>query len=82
MMSLFYLMVLIQILTFKITLNLSSKKYKTLAENGALKIYPNEIKNRISFIIKTIYKLELISPEAIKLLGIQKKIKTEKIYQN
>ena len=38
-----------------------------------MEIYVNEIKNRIVFKIKTGYKLELISSETMKLLGITKK---------
>ena len=34
-----------------------------------MQIYLNKIKNRIVFKIKTGYKLELISPETMKLLG-------------
>ena len=49
------------------------KKYKTLAENPPIQIYPNKIKNRIVFKIKTGYKLELLSPETMKLLGSTKK---------
>ena len=33
----------------------------------------NKIKNRIVFIIKTGYRLELLSPETMKLLGSAKK---------
>ena len=64
-------MVLIQFLTFKITLNLSSQN-KTLAENSPIEIYPNKIKNRIVFKIKTGYKLELLSLETMRLLGSEK----------
>ena len=39
-----------------------------------MKIYINKIKNRIIFQIKTDYKLELLSPETIKLLGNTKKM--------
>ena len=49
------------------------KKHETLAENPPIKIYPNKIKNRIVFKIKTGYKLELLSPEKMKLLGSTKK---------
>ena len=49
------------------------KKYEPLAENPSIKIYPNKIKNRIVLKIKTGYKLELISPETMKLLGSTKK---------
>ena len=49
------------------------KKYETLAENPSIQIYPNKIKNRIIFKVKTGYKLELLSPETMKLLGSTKK---------
>ena len=62
------------------------KKHETLAENPPVQIYPNKIKNRIVFKVKTGYKLELLSPETRKLLGSTKKvlikIKMEKMYQN
>ena len=62
------------------------KKHKTLTENTPVQIYPNKIKNRIVFKIKTGYKLELLTPETMKLLGNTKKllikIKMEKLYQN
>ena len=60
--------------TFKITLNLSSKKHETLTENPPIQIYPNKIKKRIVFKIKTGYKLELLTPETMRLLGSTKKI--------
>ena len=44
-----------------------------MTENLLVEIYPNKIKNRIAFKIKTGYKLELISPEIMKLLGSAKK---------
>ena len=44
------------------------KKHVTLVQ-----IYPNKIKSRIIFKIKTGYELELLSPETIKLLGSSKK---------
>ena len=47
------------------------KKYETLAENPAIQIYPNKIKNRIVFKLKTGYKLELLSQKS--LLGSTKK---------
>ena len=49
------------------------KKRKTLAENRPIQIHPNKIKNRIVFKIKTGYKLTLLSPEKMKLLGSSKK---------
>ena len=50
------------------------KKYETLTENPSIQIYPNKIKNRIIFKIKTGYKLELLTPETMKLLGSTKKV--------
>ena len=62
------------------------KKHETLSENPSIQIYPNKIKNRIIFKIKNGYKLELLTPETMKLLGRKKKlsikIKMEKMYQN
>ena len=49
------------------------KKHETLTENLPIEIYPNKIKNRIVFKIKTGYKLELLSSETMKLLGSTKK---------
>ena len=50
------------------------KKHETLTENPPIQIYPNKIKNRIVFKIKTGYKLELLTPETMKLLGSTNKI--------
>ena len=49
------------------------KKHETLTENPPTQIYPNKIKNRIVFKIETGYKLELLTPETMKLLGSTKK---------
>ena len=49
------------------------KKHETLTENPPVQIYPNKIKNRIVFKIKTGYKLELLSLEKMKILGSTKK---------
>ena len=49
------------------------KKRETIADNSPVQIYVNGIKNRIVFKIKTGYKLELLSPETMKLLGSTKK---------
>ena len=49
------------------------KKHETLTENLPVQIYPNKIKNRIVLKIKTVYKLELVTPETMKLLGTTKK---------
>ena len=49
------------------------KKHETLTENPPMQIYPNKIKNRIVFKIKTGYKLGLVSSEMMKVLGSTKK---------
>ena len=49
------------------------KKHETIADNPLVEIYENKIKNRIVFKINTGHKLELLSPETIKLLGSTKK---------
>ena len=38
-----------------------------------MQIYVNKIKNKVVFKIKTDYKLELLSPETMELLGNTKK---------
>ena len=48
-------------------------KHKTLTENPPVKIYVNKIKKRIVFKIKSAYKLELLTPETMRLLGSTKK---------
>ena len=50
------------------------KKHETLSENPSIQIYPNKIKNRIIFKIKNGYKLGLLTPEMMKLLGSTKKV--------
>ena len=50
------------------------KKHVILTDNPSIKIYPNKIKNTIVFKIKNGYKLELLAPETIKLLGSTKKV--------
>ena len=49
------------------------KKYEILTDNPSIKVYSNKIKNRIVFKIKTGYKLELLTPETMKLLRSTKK---------
>ena len=49
------------------------KKHETLIENLPIQIYPNKIKNTIILKIKTGYKLELLTPEIMRLLGSTKK---------
>ena len=51
----------------------SSLKKKTLTEDLPIEIYPNKTKNTIVFKIKTGYKLELLTPETMRLLGSTKK---------
>ena len=62
------------------------KKHETLTENPPVQIYSNKIKNRIVLKITAGYKVELLSPETMKLLGSKKKmltkIKMEKMCQN
>ena len=49
------------------------KKHETIADKPSVHIYVNKIKNRIVFILKTGYKLELLSEETMQLLGSLKK---------
>ena len=44
------------------------KKHNEKIDNPSVRIYVNEIKNRITFKIKTEYYPELLTPETIKLL--------------
>ena len=44
-----------------------------MTENPPIQIYPNKIKNRIVFKIETGHKLELLTPETMRLLGSTKK---------
>ena len=44
-----------------------------LTENHPIQIYPNKIKNRIVFKVKTRCKLEFLTPETMKILGSTKK---------
>ena len=57
----------------KTTLNLSLRNTELLTENPSVQIYPNKIRNRIVFKIKTGYKQELLSSETMKLLGSRNK---------
>ena len=45
-----------------------------MTENPLIQIYPNKVKNRIVFKVKTSFKLELLTLEAMKLLGSTKKV--------
>ena len=73
MMNLICLVVLIQFLTFKITLNLSSKITKLWLKILPYKFIPIKSKTELFLKIKTGYKLELVSLETIKLLGSTKR---------
>ena len=44
-----------------------------MTENPPIQTYPNKINNRIVFKIESPYKLELLTPEKMKLLGSTKK---------
>ena len=49
------------------------KKHETIKNIPPVQIYPKKIKSRIVFKIKTGCKLELLTPETMKLLGSVKK---------
>ena len=60
-----------------------AKKHESLTENPPVQIYPNKIKNRIVFKIKTSYRSELLTPETMKLLESTKKdVDSEKYSEN
>ena len=44
-----------------------------MTENPPIQIYANKIKNRVVFKIKSASKLELLTPQKMKLLGSTKK---------
>ena len=69
MMNLIYLMDHILFQTFNIILIILLKKHEAITDNPPVQIYMNKIKNGIAFKITTSYKLELLSPETMKLLG-------------
>ena len=49
------------------------KNHEATADNPPAQTFTNKIKSRIVFKIKTDYKLQLLSPETMKLLGSTKK---------
>ena len=53
------------------------KKHEILTEDMLIEIYPNKIRNRIVSKIKTGYRLELLTPETMRLLGSTKKVVDE-----
>ena len=48
------------------------KKHETVTDNPSIMMYVYKIENRITFKIKKGYYLELLTPEAMKLLGSTK----------
>ena len=74
MKKLIYQMDLMLSVIFKTILNIWLKKREAITdEDSPIKVYPNKIKNRITFKIKKRYKLELLTEETQKLLGSSKK---------
>ena len=65
---------------FKIILSIFVKKKENVNNNPSMKIYVSEAENRITFKIKNGYFLELLTPEAMKLLGNTKSKITEDKY--
>ena len=52
-------------------------------DNPSMRIYLNKIKNRITFKIRTVYYLQLLTPETMKLLGSpENEIKKDKNGKN
>ena len=59
------------------------KKHETVTDNLSIRIYVNKIENRTTFKIKTVYYLELLMPETVKLVGSTKsKITNDKNGEN
>ena len=52
----------------------TSEKHETLIEIPAIYIYINRVNNRLAFTIKYGYKLDLQTPETMKLFGRTKKL--------
>ena len=74
MMTLNYLMVLIQCHIFKIISSTSQRKHETLPSNPPIHIYVNKINNILVFKIKDGHKLELQAPKTKKVFGSIKKL--------
>ena len=56
------------------------KKHGESIDKPSLQIYVNKIENRITFKIKKGYSLDLLTPEAMKLLGsTENKIKAKMV---
>ena len=59
------------------------KKHSESFDNPSIRIYVNKIENRVTFKIKNEYYLELLTPEAMKLLGsTESKITKDKNGEN
>ena len=56
---------------FKTILSISLKN-GTVTDNPSIRIYVNKIENRTAFKMKTVYYLELLTSETMKLLGSTK----------
>ena len=68
---------------FKIILSIFLKKHNENIDNPSIRIYVNKIENRITFKIKNGYYFELLTPEAMKLLGsTESKITKDKNVEN
>ena len=68
MVSLSYQMILILYQTFKILLNLSQNK-ETLPTNTSIHIYISRINNKLVIKTEDGYKLDIETPETMKLFG-------------
>ena len=68
---------------FKIILSIFLKKHNENIDNLSIRIYVNKIEKRITFKIKNGYYFELLTPEAMKLLGsTESKITKDKNVEN
>ena len=68
---------------FKIVFSIFKKKQGEDIDKISVQIYVNKIENRITFKIKNKYSLELLTPEAMKLLGsTENKITKDKNSEN
>ena len=68
---------------FRIIFSIFLKKNRVNTDNPLIRIYVNQIKNRITFKIKNGYNVELLTTETMKLLGSTKnKITKDKNGEN
>ena len=74
MMSLNCLTVHLHCQLFKFIPIILKKRYETVKTNPAIHIYINRLNNRLVSKIKDEWKLELQTPETMKLFGTTKKI--------